>query len=184
MDPLIKSYQRTILCQWVACKTGHTGLTINQCLTGHLQNAFAGLLLTDSSAKRSGPGYALARWDALCRFLEDGRSKFDNTPVERAIRPVALGRKNHLFAGSDGGKRWAMIASLIETARLNGVETYAYPRDVFEGMTNRHPHEPHRRPPALELDTAAHQPLTHVQAADAYEIIRIMRESVLVTSQH
>ncbi len=47
--------------------------------------------------------YALARWPALCRFLEDGRIELDNNPVERAIRPVALGRKNHLFAGSDGG---------------------------------------------------------------------------------
>jgi hypothetical protein len=54
--------------------------------------------------------YSLARWPALCRFLDDGRIELDNNPVERAIRPVALGRKNHLFAGSDGGgERWAMI---------------------------------------------------------------------------
>ena len=84
--------------------------------------------------------YALARWEALCRFLDDGRVELDNNPVERAIRPVALGRKNHLFAGSDGGgERWAMIASLIETARLNDVEPYAYLRDVLERMTNGHP---------------------------------------------
>ncbi|OYX05711.1 MAG: hypothetical protein B7Z15_16800, partial [Rhizobiales bacterium 32-66-8] len=57
--------------------------------------------------------YALTRWPALCRFLDDGRIEIDSNTVERAIRPIALGRKNHLFAGSDGGaERWAVIASL------------------------------------------------------------------------
>ena len=84
--------------------------------------------------------YALARWPALCRFLEDGRVELDNNTVERAIRPVALGRKNHLFAGSDGGaERWAIVASLIATAKLNDVEPYAYLKDVLERMTNGHP---------------------------------------------
>jgi transposase len=84
--------------------------------------------------------YALARWPALCRFLDDGRIDLDNNPVERAIRPVALGRKNHLFAGSDGGgRRWAMISSLITSAKLNGVEPYAYLRDVLERMVAGHP---------------------------------------------
>jgi hypothetical protein len=70
--------------------------------------------------------YALARWPALCRFLDDGRVELDANAVERAIRPVALGRKNHLFAGSDGGAdRWAIVASLLATAKLNGVESYA-----------------------------------------------------------
>ena len=84
--------------------------------------------------------YALARWPALCRFLDDGRIELDNNPVERAIRPVALGRKNHLFAGSDGGvHRWAIIASLLETAKLNGVEPYAYLKDVLDRMSHGHP---------------------------------------------
>ena len=84
--------------------------------------------------------YALTRWPALCRFVEDGRIELDNNPVERAIRPVALGRKNHLFAGSDGGAdRWAAVASLLETAKLNGVEPYTYLKDVLERMTNGHP---------------------------------------------
>ena len=53
-------------------------------------------------------------------------------PVERAIRPVALGRKNHLFAGSDGGgKRWATMASLLETCKLNGIDPQAYLADIF-----------------------------------------------------
>jgi transposase len=84
--------------------------------------------------------YALTRWPALCRFIEDGRIELDNNPVERAIRPVALGRKNHLFAGSDGGAdRWAVVASLLETAKLNRVEPYAYLKDVLDRMTNGHP---------------------------------------------
>lgn len=67
--------------------------------------------------------YSLTRWPSLCHFLEDGLVKLDNNPVESAIRPIALGRKNHLFAGSDGGaKRWAIITSLIATAKLNNVE--------------------------------------------------------------
>lgn len=64
--------------------------------------------------------YALTRWEGLTLFLADGRVELDNNTVERAIRPVALGRKDHLFAGSDGGgARWAVVASLIETARMN-----------------------------------------------------------------
>jgi transposase len=82
----------------------------------------------------------LARWPALCRFLDDGRIELDNNAVERAIRPIALGRKNHLFAGSDGGgHRWAVIASLIASAKLNGIEPYAYLKDVLERMNRGHP---------------------------------------------
>src|SRR6202790_1358343 len=84
--------------------------------------------------------YALARWPALTRFLEDGRIELDNNTVERAIRPIALGRKNHLFAGSDGGAaRWAVVASLLATAKLNDVETITYLKDVLERMSNGHP---------------------------------------------
>jgi transposase len=83
--------------------------------------------------------YALVRWDGLTRFLHDGRIELDTNPVERAIRPVALGRKNHLFAGSDGGgARWATLCSLIETAKMNDVEPYAYLRDVLERMVDGH----------------------------------------------
>ena len=84
--------------------------------------------------------YALTRWTALCCFLDDGRIALDNNTVERAIRPIALGRKNHLFAGSDGGAaRWAVVASLLATAKLNNVEPFAYLRDVLERMSNGHP---------------------------------------------
>ncbi len=84
--------------------------------------------------------YALTRWTALCCFLDDGRIVLDNNTVERAIRSIALGRKNHLFAGSDGGaERWAVVASLLATAKLNGIEPFAYLRDVLERMSNGHP---------------------------------------------
>lgn len=84
--------------------------------------------------------YALARWPALCRFLDDGRIELDTNTVERAIRPIALGRKNHLFAGSDGGgQRWATVCTLIATAKLNNVEPYAYLKDVLERMADGHP---------------------------------------------
>jgi hypothetical protein len=84
--------------------------------------------------------YALSRWEALTRFLHDGRIELDTNPVERAIRPVALGRKNHLFAGSDGGgHRWAVLCSLIESCKLNDVEPYAYLRDVLSRMVDGYP---------------------------------------------
>jgi hypothetical protein len=83
--------------------------------------------------------YALSRWDALCCFLNDGRIELDTNTVERAIRPVTLGRKNHLFAGSDSGaKRWATVCSLITTAKLNDVEPFTYLADVLERMSSGH----------------------------------------------
>jgi len=84
--------------------------------------------------------YALSRWQGLCLFLEDGHVEIDNNVDERSIRPVALTRKNALFAGSDGGaEHWAVIASLIETCKLLGVEPYAYLADVMTHIVNSHP---------------------------------------------
>src|SRR5829696_4698691 len=81
--------------------------------------------------------YALRHWQGLVLFLEDGRLELDTNTVERAIRPIALGRKNSLFAGSDGGARhWAMVASLVATAKLNGVEPQAWLTDVLERMVS------------------------------------------------
>ena len=66
--------------------------------------------------------YALNHWDGLLRFLDDGRIEINSNTVERAMRPIALNRKNALFAGSDeGAENWAMLASLIETCKLHGV---------------------------------------------------------------
>ena len=71
--------------------------------------------------------YALTRWDGLTRFLDDGCIDLDSNPVERSIRPLALNRKNALFAGSDeGGDNWAVIATLIECCKLNGVNPHTW----------------------------------------------------------
>ena len=84
--------------------------------------------------------YALSRWEGLTRFLDDGRIEIDSNVVERSIRPIALNRKNALFAGSDGGgEHWAIIASLIETCKMCGVEPHAYLEDVITRIVNRHP---------------------------------------------
>ena len=84
--------------------------------------------------------YALSRWEGLTRFLGDGRIEIDSNVVERSIRPIALNRKNALFAGSDGGgKHWAVIASLIETCKLCGVEPQAYLADIITRIVNNHP---------------------------------------------
>ena len=84
--------------------------------------------------------YALSRWQGLCRFLDDGRIELDNNVVERTIRPITLGRKNHLFAGSDGGgQHWAVIASLVATCKLIDVDPYAYLSDVLTRIVARHP---------------------------------------------
>ena len=73
--------------------------------------------------------YALSRWDALLRYVNDGRIEIDNNAAERSLRAVALGRKNYLFVGSDaGGERAAAIYSLIGTAKLNGLDPEAYLR--------------------------------------------------------
>ena len=84
--------------------------------------------------------YALSRWAGLTRFLDDGRIEIDSNVVERSIRPIALNRKNALFAGSDGGgEHWAIIASLIETCKLNSVDPYTYLTDVISKIVNGHP---------------------------------------------
>jgi transposase len=76
--------------------------------------------------------YALTRWDALTRYAGDGRLEIDNSAAERALRGVALGRKNWLFAGSDkGGQRAAAVYSLVETAKLCGRDPEAYLRTVL-----------------------------------------------------
>ena len=83
--------------------------------------------------------YTLSRWQGLTRFLDDGRIEIDSNVVERSIRPIALNRKNALFAGSDAGaEHWAVIASLIETCKLNGVEPLGYIADVLTRIVNGH----------------------------------------------
>ena len=84
-------------------------------------------------------GYSLARWQALTRYCDDGRIEMDNNAAERALRGVALGRGNYLFMGSDaGGERAAAIYSLVQTAKLNGLDPEAYLREVL-GRIAEHP---------------------------------------------
>ena len=87
--------------------------------------------------------YAIRHWPGLVVFLDDGRVEMDTNVVERAIRPHTLTRKNALFAGSDGGARhWAIAMTLIQTAKLNGVDPMAWLTDVLErivsGRTKAH----------------------------------------------
>lgn len=79
--------------------------------------------------------YSLKRWRALTRYLDDGNVPIDNNAVENSIRPLALGRRNWLFVGSQAaGERAANIMSLIESAKLNGHDPWAYLKDVFERL--------------------------------------------------
>jgi len=80
------------------------------------------------------------RWAALTRFLDDGTAEIDNNTAERAIRSIAIGRKNWLFTGSEaGGERASAIYSVIETAKLNGIEPQTYIADVMEKIASGWP---------------------------------------------
>jgi transposase len=84
--------------------------------------------------------YIHRHWDGLQTFLHDGRVEIDSNSVENLIRPIALNRKNALFAGHDeGGRAWGRIASLIETAKINGVEPFAYLKATLEAIAAGHP---------------------------------------------
>lgn len=86
--------------------------------------------------------YGLSHWSGLTRFIDDGRIEIDTNAVERSMRPVALTRKNSLFAGSDfGAESWAIIASLVECCKLNGVNPEAYFTDVLTKLVNLWPND-------------------------------------------
>jgi hypothetical protein len=88
--------------------------------------------LSQKSATAKAIRYALSRWEALTRYCDDGRIEIDNNAAERALRCVALGRKNFLFAGSDaGGERAAALYSLLGSAKLNGHNPEAFLREVL-----------------------------------------------------
>lgn len=83
--------------------------------------------------------YIAKYWDGLCIFLTDGRIEIDNNSVERTIRPIALNRKNALFAGHDAGaENWATIASLIETCKLNAVDPLVYLSATLTAIVSGH----------------------------------------------
>lgn len=79
--------------------------------------------------------YSLKRWPAILRYVESGQLPIDNNPIENAIRPICLGRRNWLFVGSErAGQRAAAIQSLLATASLNGLEPYAWLRSTLEKL--------------------------------------------------
>ncbi|ANN73093.1 IS66 family transposase [Bordetella bronchialis] len=108
----------------------------------------------DGSGTARAIDYSLKRWEALTRYLHDGHAPIDNNWVENQIRPWAVGRANWLFAGSlRGGQRAAAIMSLIQSARLNGHDPYAYLKDVLTRLPTQKNHQidellPHRWAPA------------------------------------
>ena len=80
------------------------------------------------------------KYGGYFRFLQDGRVEIDSNRVENLIRPIALNRKNALFAGHDeGGIAWGRIASLIETCKINGIEPFAYLKATLTAIANGHP---------------------------------------------
>ena len=107
--------------------------------------------------------YALSRWDALTRFVDDGSIEMDNNAAERSLRGVALGRKNYLFAGSDaGGERAAAIYSLIGSAKLNDLDPEAYLREVLTRIAD---HPINRIEEMLPWNLAASVPPTNATSA-------------------
>ena len=121
-------------------------LSARQARTAPLVAAFGEWLqkqrLRVSAKSRLGEklAYIHRHWDGLQTFLHDGRVEIDSNGVENLIRPIALNRKNALFAGHDeGGKAWGRIASLIETAKINGVEPFAYLKATLEAIAAGHP---------------------------------------------
>jgi transposase len=88
--------------------------------------------LPDSSATARALDYSLRRWTALTRFVDDGQLPVDNNWIENQVRPIAIGRNNWLFAGSlRAGQRAAAVMSLVQSARMNGHDSYAYLKDVL-----------------------------------------------------
>jgi transposase len=86
----------------------------------------------EGSASAKALDYSLRRWEALTRFVDDGQLPVDNNWIENQIRPIAIGRNNWLFAGSlRAGQRAAAVMTLIQSARLNGHDPYAYLKDVL-----------------------------------------------------
>ena len=111
--------------------------------------------ITDGSATAKALDYSLRRWGALTRFLDDWKLPIDNNWAENQIRPIAIGRKNWLFAGSlRAGQRAAAIMSLIQSVKLNGHDPYAYLKDVLQRLPTHKNSQivellPHRWQPAL-----------------------------------
>lgn len=112
-------------------------LPILQSLGGWMKQQYVNVLPKSNIGKAL--GYSIERWERLSEYVKDGRLNIDNNPVENSIRPVALGRKNYLFAGShEAAKRSGMLYSLLGTCKMHGVEPYAWLKDVLHNIAD-HP---------------------------------------------
>ncbi len=129
------------------------------------------LLLAKADATAKAIDYSLSNWKALTRFLDDGDVPIDNNAAENSVRPLALGRKNWLFVGSQqAGERAAVVLSLIESAKLNGHDPWAYLKDVFERLPTLKNRDletllPHNWRPAT--DAAVYMPFATPEIAAA-----------------
>ena len=91
--------------------------------------------VADGSGTAKALDYSIKRWPALMRYADSGVLPIDNNPVENSIRPIAIGKKNWLFAGSErAGKRAAAIQSLLGTAKLNGLDPHAWLKETLEKL--------------------------------------------------
>jgi len=112
----------------------HKALPVLQTLKSWMTEQYPQLVVKKSPIAQA-MSYFLPRWDKLCVYTKDARLNIDNNPVENAIRPVAVGRKNYLFAGShEAAQRAAMIYSLLATCKLHDINPYHWLRDVLENM--------------------------------------------------
>ena len=97
-------------------------------------------MISSGSRLAEGIRYGLAHWEGLTRFLNDGRLELDTNPVENAIRPICLTRKNALFAGHEiGAENWALLSSIVATRRLNDVNPVAYLAETLTAIIDGHP---------------------------------------------
>jgi len=112
--------------------------------------------ILDGTSTARAMDYSLKRWGALTRFVDDPQLPIDNNWIENQIRPIAIGRKNWMFVGSlRAGQRAAAIMSLIQSARLNGHDPYAYLKDVLSRLPTHRNSQiaellPHRWQPASQ----------------------------------
>src|SRR5213078_460274 len=113
-------------------------LPVLQTLKTWMETEYPAIVLKKSPIAQA-MGYFLPRWKKLCIYTTDARLNIDNNLVENAIRPVALGRKNYLFAGShEAARRSGMLYSLLGTCRINGIEPYTWLKNVLEKISS-HP---------------------------------------------
>jgi transposase len=142
---------------------------IRQDKSRRIADALHGWMLAQRSQVANGGAtakaldYSLKRWQALTRFIDDGRLPIDNNWIENQMRPIATGRKNWLFAGSLlAGQRAAAIMSLIQSAKLNGHDPHAYLRDVLRRLPTHKARQigellPHRWGQVNSVKISAHE---------------------------